>query len=299
MQTIPALEHDIMSQLDFLHGFKPQKQINPKNALFCGSGDSLASSMMAESFSDYEARAIDPLDLAKNKNISKNKRVYFVSISGNTISNIRAARMAKKSTAITKNDAGKLAKMCQEVIMLNYNDSKTLTSGSISFLASMLTCISLVYRFRIKNAKKLFLSAQDQARKISLKNKVYFLGNQYTYPLAMYAAAKLHEVLGLDAHYEQIEQFSHMGLFSAKRGDTVIIFEHDSQYNKQLTLRLKKLGLLVHNPSLKSNDKISQVVFYTFVSQLVALNDAKRKRLTDCYFITEKKIRNVSSSMIY
>jgi len=299
MRTIPALEHDIMSQLEFLYDFKPQKQINPKSALFCGSGDSLASSMVAESFSDYEARAIDPLDLTKNRNILKNKRVYFVSISGNTISNIRAAKIAKKSTVITKNDTGKLAKMCQKMIKLNYNDSKTLTSGSISFLASMLTCISLVYRFRIKNAKKLFLSAQAQARKISLKNKVYFLGNQYTYPLSMYAAAKLHEVLGLDAHYEQIEQFSHMGLFSAKRGDTVIIFEQNNRYNKQLALQLKKLGLLVHNPSIKSNDKISQVVFYTFVSQLVALNAAKRKRLTDCYFITEKKIRNVSSSMIY
>ncbi|TBR08857.1 MAG: sugar isomerase [Candidatus Nitrosotenuis sp.] len=299
MQTILALERDIALQLEFMHDFKPQKPINPKNALFCGSGDSLASSMMAECFSDYDAKAVDPLDLTKNRNISKNKHVYFVSISGNTVSNIRAAKMAKKSTAITKNDASKLAKMCKEIIRLNYNDSKTLTSGSISFLASMLTCISLVYRFRIRNAKKLFLSAQAQARKISLKNKVYFLGNQHTYPIAMYAAAKLHEVLGLDARYERMEQFSHMGLFSAKRGDTVIIFERNDQYNKRLTVRLKKLGLHVHNASIESSDKISQVVFYTFVSQFVALNGAKRKRLADCYFITEKKIRNVSSSMIY
>lgn len=299
MQTILALEHDIASQLKFLRDFKPQKPINPKNALFCGSGDSLASSMMAESFSDYAARAIDPLDLTKNKNISKNKHVYFVSISGNTISNINAAKIVKKSTAITKNDASKLAKMCRGTIKLNYRDSETLTSGSISFLASMLTCISLVCHFRIKNARNLFMSAQTHARKIQLKNKTYFLGNQHTYPLAMYATAKVHEVLGLDAHCEHIEQFSHMGLFSAKRGDTVIIFEHDNPYNKHLSLQLKKLGLLVHNPSIKSNDKISQVVFYTFVSQLVALNNAKRKCLTDCHFIAEKKIRNVSSSMIY
>jgi hypothetical protein len=114
----------------------------------------------------------------------------------------------------------------------------------------------------------------------------------------MYAAAKLYEVFGLDAHYERIEQFSHMGLFSAKKGDTVIIFEKTNKHNKQLSLELKRLGLSVFNPSTDS-DEISQVVFYTFVSQLIALNQAKRKNLKDCYFITKKKIRNASSAMIY
>jgi fructoselysine-6-P-deglycase FrlB-like protein len=298
MRTITALEHDIMLQLEFLRTFRPQKQIIPRNALFCGSGDSLVSSMMAECFSDYMAKAIDPLDLAKNKNISKNKRVYFVSISGNTISNIRAAKTTKKSTAITKNDTSRLAKTCQGIIKLDYTDSKILTSGSISFLASMLTCISLVKRFNLRKPSQLFKYAQNQSN-IQLKNKIYYIGNQYTHPLCMYAAAKLHEVLGLDARYERIEQFSHMGLFSAKRGDTVIIFEGKNQHNKKLVTNLKKLGLSVYNPSIKSNDMVSQVIFYTFVSQLVALNFAKRKRLVDCHFITAKKIRNVSSSMIY
>lgn len=299
MQTILAFENDIGSQLEFLDTFKPQKMVNPKNALFCGSGDSLASCMMAECFSDYQSRAIDPLELAKNKNISKNKHVYFVSISGNTISNIKAAKMVKKSTAISKNRASKLARACTGIIALDYNDSRILTSGSISFLASMLVCISLVFYFRVKNAKKLFLSAKSQARKISLRNKVYFVGNQYTYPLCMYAAAKLHEVLGMDAHYERIEQFSHAGLFSARPGDTIIIFEGKNRHNERFISQLKKLGMSVHNPSIKSGDKISQAIFYTFVSQILALNSAKRKRLADCYFITEKKIRNVSSSMIY
>lgn len=299
MQTISAFENDIKLQLVFLDTFKSQKPINPKNALFCGCGDSLASCMMAECFSDYHSRAVDPLDLAKNKDISKNKRVYFVSISGNTMANVKAAKTVKKSTAITKNHASKLARTCTGLITLDYIDSRTMTSGSISFLASMLTCISLVSCFRVKNAKRLFLSAESQARKMLPKNKVYFVGNQYTYPLCMYAAAKLHEVLGMDAHYEKIEQFSHAGLFSARPGDTIIIFEGKNRHNERFVSQLKKLGMSVHNPSIKSGDKISQVIFYTFVSQILALNGAKRKRLADCYFVTEKKIRNVSSSMIY
>lgn len=299
MKTILAFENDIKLQLEFLNTFKPQKMINPKNAMFCGSGDSLASSMMAECFSNYQSRAIDPLDLRKNKNISKNKHVYFVSISGNTISNIHAAKMVKKSTAITKNPASKLARMCTRTIPLYYDDSHILTSGSISFLASMLACMSLVIHFKVKNTKKLFLSAKSQASKVTLKNKVYFVGNQYMYPLCMYAAAKLHEVLGMDARYEKIEQFSHAGVFSARPGDTIILFEGKNRHNQRFVSQMKKLGMSVHNPSIKSNDKISQVIFYTFVSQILALNVAKRKRLADCYFITEKKIRNVSSSMIY
>jgi glucosamine 6-phosphate synthetase-like amidotransferase/phosphosugar isomerase protein len=143
------------------------------------------------------------------------------------------------------------------------------------------------------------MEAQSQARKISLKNKIYVIGNQYTYPLSMYASAKLYEVLGSDAHYERIEQFSHMSLFSATKGDTVIIFEKTNQHNKQLASQLKKLGLLVYNPSINADDEISQAIFYTFVSQLVALYDAKRKHLKDCHFITEKKFRNASSTMIY
>lgn len=298
MRTILAFERDIILQVEFLSDFKPQRPIDPKTALFCGSGDSLASCMIAECFSDYGARAMDPLFLAKNRNISKNKHVYFVSVSGSTISNIKAARAAAKSTAITKNQTSILAKTCDDVIVLDYADSKTMTSGSISFLASMLTCMSLVCRFKVRNPKKLFMSAKTQAKKIPLRNKVYFLGNQHTYPISMYAAAKLHEVLGLDAHYERLEQFSHAGLFSAKRGDTVIIFDND-RHGKRLASKLRKLGISVHRPAISSNDKVSQVIFYTFVSQVIALSEAKRKHMADCYFITEKKIRNVSSSMIY
>jgi fructoselysine-6-P-deglycase FrlB-like protein len=300
MDTITAYENDINMQVEFLQNLQMQKPLDKKQqtkTMFCGMGDSLASAMLAESFSDFRARALDPLDLVKNKNLAQGKTVYFISISGNTISNIKAAKNAK-SMAITKNTSSRLAKTCVGTIPLVYPDSKVLTSGSIGFLASMLACISLVFSFRIKNTKKLFFSAHAQAKKIPLKNKIYILGNQHTYPVAMYATAKMYEVLGADAHYERIEQFSHMGLFSAKKGDTVIIFEGKNKHNKKLSMQLKRLGLFVHNPSITS-DKVSQVIFYTFVSQLVALNEAKRKNLKECYFVTEKKIRNASSALIY
>jgi glucosamine 6-phosphate synthetase-like amidotransferase/phosphosugar isomerase protein len=158
--------------------------------------------------------------------------------------------------------------------------------------------MSLVKKVTTKNAKTVFSAAIKQS-KIRLYNKVYVLGNQHTYPLAMYAAAKLYETMGIDAHYEKIEQFSHMGMFSARRGDAVIIYEQKNEHIANLQKQLKPLGLRVYNPSIGSKSKTDQVLFYTFVSQLVALHNAKKRRLLDCHFVTSKKTRNASSQMIY
>ncbi len=51
--------------------------------------------MLAESFSGI-VKAMDPFDLYKNKQLVKSQHVYFVSISGNTITNIKVAKVAKK-----------------------------------------------------------------------------------------------------------------------------------------------------------------------------------------------------------
>lgn len=296
MNTIDAYANDLSLQLDYLKKFKPQKIT--KNALFVGSGDSLCAAMLAEAFSNYGIKSCDPLELAKNKTIADKKHAYFVSISGNTISNIKAAKLVLRKTAITKNHASKLAKLCRNVIALDYSDSGVLTSGSIGFLASALTCISLVHKFKIKNAKKIFAKASVESKKIKPQNKIYFLGSQYTYPIAMYASAKLGEILGVGSHYERLEQFSHMGLFSAKPGDTVIILEQKNKHNSKLATHLTKLDLHVHHPSI-NGDMISQVLFYIFVTQMIPLELARKKKIKDCYFVTQKKVRAASSGMIY
>ncbi len=298
MNTIDAFAGDIELQLDVLDKFRPQKPRPAGNMVFCGSGDSLCAGMLAEAFSDYHCIAVDPLEVLNNKKIIRGKNAYFVSISGNTISNVRASKLGKHTTAITKNPQSHLAKSCKNIIPLDYTDSHILTSGSVGFLASALTCISLACNFRIKNAKKIFHTARSQSKRIIPYNKVYFLGNQHTYPIAMYAAAKLGEVLGMDSHYERIEQFSHMGLFSAKKGDTVIIFANANPHTKRLVSHLTKLGIHVYNPSVQTN-KIGLVLFYTFVSQFIPLNVASKKRIKDCYFVTQKKLRAASSDMIY
>ncbi len=287
-------------QVDSLKKFKKQKpltKLQQKNTIFTGSGDSLASAMLAEAFSDYSVKSLDPLDLLKNKTISKSKTVFFVSISGNTISNIKVAKIAKKSIAITSHKDSRLAKACDRTILLQFPNSDVFTAGSISFLESALTCISLVKSFSISNAKQIFSKAKSQAKKTDYTNRVFVLGNQYSYPVAMYAAAKFYEILGIDAHFERIEQFSHMELFSAKKGDTVIIFEEKNKHNSMLVCNLKQNGFRVIQPNLGSKNLISQFLFYTFFSQLLPLNKTKLQK--DCHFVLAKRLRNVSDNMIY
>ncbi|MGI9567988.1 MAG: sugar isomerase [Nitrosopumilus sp.] len=302
MNTIDAFEKDVLLQTEFLKSFKKQKPLSSslqKNVIFSGSGDSLVSAMLAESFSDGVVRAMDPLDLYKNKKLVQSKHVYFVSISGNTITNIKVAKTAKKSTAITSKPQSRLAGASDDVIILDAPNNSVFTGGSISFLDSALTCMSLVRKFSIpKKSMYLFSKAKSAARKSSLLNRIFILGNLYTFPLAMYCAAKIYELLGYDAHYSRIEQFSHMELFSAKKGDTVIIFEEKNLHNKQLAKNLRKIGINVIHPCIPA-EKISQMVYCTFFSQLIALYEAQKKKRRDCYFVTAKKIRNVSNDMVY
>lgn len=302
MNTISALEKDILLQVQNLSRFRHPPPISitqQKRSIFCGSGDSLAASMLAEAFSENKVKAIDPLDLLKNKSMAQKNDIYIVSISGKTISNIKVAKSAKKSIAITSNPNSKLAKVCNKTILLNFPNSDVVTAGSISFLDSALTCISLVMPFKIKNPEKIFNDAIQQSKKVKLKNKIFFLGNLYTYPLALYGAAKIFEILGFDAFYEKLEQFSHMELFSTNPGDTVIIFEQKNSHNNMLSKNLRKVGINVIQPTTKYTDKISQFLFYTFFSQLVPLFLARKKQQKECHFVMAKKLRKISDNMIY
>jgi fructoselysine-6-P-deglycase FrlB-like protein len=302
MKTLEAYENDIKRQSLFLKTFKKQKPLSKniqKNSIFTGSGDSLVSAMLAEYFSDFRIRSFDPLDLLKSRHMSKDKAVYFVSISGKTISNIKVANHARKSIAITSNTNSQLAKSCDKIISLQSPNSDVFTAGSLSFLDSALTCISLVKNITIPDDQKIFKKAFSDAKKAVFSDRVFVLGNSMTFPLAMYCAAKFYEILGHDVHYERIEQFSHMELFSTKKNDTVIIFEEKNSHNEQLAKNLRKLGLNVIHPYFLSKNMISSILYYTYFSQLLPLFEAQKRHQKDCNFVVAKKLRNVSDKMIY
>lgn len=302
MLTLESYEKDIFTQPKFLNSFRPKNPIplkQQKNVIFSGAGDSFVSAMLAEVFSNYLVKSFDPLDLLKSKTLTKNKTIYFVSISGNTLSNIKVAKIAKNSVAITSKPQSRLANACNASIILTSPNSDVFTAGSLSFLESALTCISLVTPLSIPKDSKIFKKALSDAKQAKFGKRIFVLGSMHTFPIAMYCAAKFYEILGYDVHFERIEQFSHMELFSVKKDDTVIIFEEKNSHNKQLVKNLKNLGLHVLHPTFESKNKISQLLYYTYFSQLLPLFEAKKRRQKDCHFILSKKLRNVSDKMIY
>ncbi|HJU14646.1 MAG TPA: sugar isomerase [Candidatus Nitrosotalea sp.] len=302
MGTIDAFEKEIGMQPDLVKNFVPQKMLGPKKqarSIFCGTGDSFASSLLAQAFSMHGARAHDPLDLIKNRRLLSGRDLYLVSISGNTISNIRLAKIHGRAVAITSQPKSRLAEECGRAIHLKFCSTGVQTAGSSSFLSSALTCISLVSKVKVGNASRILQEARRTAKGIRLHGKVFVLGNLQTFPVAMFCAAKLYEVLGADAHYERIEQFSHMGLFSARRGDTVLLFEESSPHSENLVKALRGCGLAVKRVGLERGSQLDKVVFLIFVSELVALYSARRKKLGECFFIEENGLRKASSSMIY
>lgn len=301
MNTIDAYEKEIELELSFVQSFQKQTMIQTRkqpSVIFTGSGDSFVSAMLAESFSGNVVKSMDPLDLYKNRQLVDKKTVYFISISGNTISNIKTANITPQSIAITANPDSTLAKSCTGTIHLKFPKSNTFTAGSISFLSSMLTCISLVVDFDLWRPKQIFDKAKMAAKTTNISTRVFVLGDLHTYPLAMYCAAKFYEILGINVHYCRVEQFSHMELFSAKKGDTVIIFDN-STYGEHLATHLKSVGLDVYIPKFKSNNMLSRTLFFVFYSQLLPLFIARNIGQDDCYFVLAKKLRNVSNNMIY
>ena len=90
-----------------------------------------------------------------------------------------------------------------------------------------------------------------------------------------------------------------MELFSTRPGDMVIIFELKNKHNLQLIKNLKKIGLKTFQPTLGSQNKIEQFLFFTFMAQLMPLFESKRKKQKECHFVMSKNLRNASNQMIY
>jgi hypothetical protein len=96
-----------------------------------------------------------------------------------------------------------------------------------------------------------------------------------------------------------LNNFPTWNCFLQKKGDTVIIFEEKNVHNVQLEKNLKKVGLHVIHPTFESKNKISQIIYYAFFSQLLTLFEAKKRHKKDCHFVLKKNLRNVSDKMIY
>jgi len=255
-----------------------------------------------------QALAADPYELQLYPQVSKNKTVFITSVSGKTRTNIQLSKrvkgLAKKRVAITANPSSQLAKGCDDVIRLPYRSPGILTSGTASFSASLLAVASLIRRLpKLDSLPIMERRAAEWARRlrVHLRGGFLFVGSGTGYALAMFAAFKIHEVLGLSAQYQQTEQLGHSQLFSLQEKSDNLLFLAPSSDKKtsEVYRALSKGGFNAHLLKSERRDPILGTLQVMFCLQHLALHLGRRRGLQECAFLTDKKRLALSSQLIY
>ncbi len=307
MNSLDTMEVGIRSQLQDhanIRIFKPRK-----NCLFVGSGDSFAVSLAAEYASGFRTRSFHPEDILYNPCVVDCRVVYFVSVSGRTKANIRAARAAtnrgSRTVAVTASPDSPLAASCDRVIQIKYSKESVSTAGTASFFTTLFTCLSLATDIAIPaSVGKLFALAEKEAdefakRLQSVTGSFYILANGILFPIAMYGALKLNEVIGAKAHACSLEEFCHSPLFSVTKRDAVMTMGSENDRAKVLATKLSQRGFTSIHVDLAGQGWVNDVLHCTFLVQLLALKLARQKGLKDCYFIRNRDLLDLSSELIY
>jgi glutamine---fructose-6-phosphate transaminase (isomerizing) len=312
MNAIEAMQAEIEYQVQDLHKLELSSPVS--NCLFVGSGDSYIAGLAAQYYSGSHAICCSPIDIIKNYLLVKRRNLFVVSISGNTQANILAAKIAKKHgvgtiSALTARSSSRLAKLCDQTIVLKYKNTGITTAGTISFTLSMIKCISLSTELQLPaNLRKIYNHAEKQAKQAISKidnrnnnsNTSYFiLGNSQLHAIALYGALKFNEIFGVKAMAYPAEEFCHSPLFSIKETDQAIVLGgDDDDKSRNLSKRLNEEGFSSVHVGFKRTG-IELLLQSTFFIQLFALKLAQKYGLTSCYFLRNKKLLRVSSDFIY
>lgn len=308
MNSIEAMESEIASQPRELSSLRLPKP--KRGALFVGAGDSYAAALAAQTASASKSLACNPLDLSRNPCQAKGRVVYLVSISGRTKQNKLAARAAKKVArhvvAITTNLDSPLARSCDAAIQLKFRSARVTTSGTVSFTACLLTCLSLAAEIAVpKTLHKILNGAKHQALRAAevlnhASGSFFILAGGVHYPVALYGGLKLNEVIGTKTFAYNTEEFFHAPLFSANRNDGIVILGPESESCKNLAVKLRSAGFLfVHHAPITSKGAVAGMLHAAFFVQSLALGIARIRGQSECSFLQNAGLLKLSSETIY
>ena len=314
MNSITAMEKEIRYQIDDLPKLDLPNKANLDKCLIVGAGDSYVAALITEYVSNYRTICCNPIEIVLNPEITKNRRLYIVSVSGDTKSNILAAKISKKrnipTTAITARPESKLAKNCDEIIELRYKNTGIPTSGTISFTSSLLCCLSLLGKVKsFDQLNMIYKQAYNEVENMlpttpDTSSCYIFLANGLLFPVAIYGALKINEVFGLKSFAYPFEEFCHSPIFSIKSSDKIMILG-DKRYNddKELNSRLQKLGInSCYVDCVRNNSKIQlteRLIKAIMLLQLYVVKKAMREKVKNCFFLENKELLKLSSTFIY
>jgi len=313
--SLDAMEQEIRNQVEDLPAFARElgeddrfRHLDPSRMIFTGSGDSLASSLFAHYLSEMRAFAADPFELQLHPKVAKNKTIFITSVSGKTRTNVQLAKrvrgLAKKRVAITASPESPLAKECDDLIQLRYRSLGILTSGTASLSASLLAVASLIRRLpKLDSLPIMERRADEWARRLRVhpRGEFLFVGSGTGYSLGMYAAFKIHEVLGLPAHYQHTEQLGHSQLFSLQNKTDNLLFLSPSSDKKtsEVYRALSKSGFNAYLLKSDTRDPILGTLQIMFCLQHLASYAGRKMGLQECAFVTDRKRLALSSRLIY
>jgi len=276
-----------------------------KGSLLVGAGDSYAAAMAGFFASAGTCFALDPYHLASAPEVAKGADVFLISVSGRTASNVAAAKKirtrARRITAITADEKSELGGVVDRVVRLPMRYVPR-TPGLLSFSLSLLAVLEISGCHAECDFDGAFRAAGRDQRIIGWgEGTTYFLGNSLAYPVAMYAAAKTYEFLGMKAHAQQLEEFSHLELFSLGQADVVNAFAgfDPAGASSKLARALARQGYRSKVIPGRGSSKADQLFHAVFASQLSVLRRAEKKGLSRPSFLDGGGRLAASDSMIY
>jgi len=312
--SIAAMRWEIENQpedLEYITRQLANKSIrNPshRQIIFTGSGDSWAAAMFASELDNKIALAKDPAELLAKIQQAHRKLIVIISTSGRTRANVELARRARtrkiKTIAVTSDPTSLLAEMCDEAVILDYNKASGLTSGTISFTASLLACAKLLRRLPsdLKHASALSI-AEEWARNVHVPalGKCVLVGSGVDRAIAEYGACKIQEVLGSTAIGTYPEQVGHALLFSLNGSkDTIVCIDTiGSTKTRTLYKELLTAGYRVIKLFQSGQGSLKKSLVACFHLQYVALLNAERNGKRECAFLRDKRLLELSNKLIY
>jgi len=312
MNSIETMHKEIELQSSKLTSLRLPRLRGVKDCIFVGNGDSYVAGLISSYVSGFRSLCLTPLDLITFPQVAEGRHVFFVSVSGNTTTNIRAANVMNTRhvpiTAITMDPNSPLAKACDDVIEIDVPRSPEVTSGTLTFTASTIICLSLISDIAntalipeiYENCKKNCQLYDD----ITFTEQVYvILGNDLLYPCAIYGKLKINEIFGFPSIAYSSDEFFHASLFGTRVTDYILLLEKKEirQKWKKNTIceLLSKVGIKNMSLSCGNRSVLETILTSIFLQQIIFVSQAKKMGITECSFLKNKRYLSISSKMIY
>ena len=241
-ETLRSALGDFRRRLDDVEDFGDCRRV-----VLAGSGDSLIAATAVESLFravlGVEVRAVSSLDAAAFEPVDDSTLLVAISVSGEVSRTVEAALRFRGAgavtAAVTSNPGARLGAVCDHTI-----DMPTPLVRSIpharDYSASLLALLALAERLHgqrlpqieawIDVSPAVIDSSLEWAERLEAHDqRTWFLGAGPDRATAMYGALKFWEAGGMDAGWDDLEEFAHGSHILIRPGDRTFIAAADGR----------------------------------------------------------------------